>query len=289
MYTSLVASPGKIFFAAEVRWTALVAVLACGFSGCTQNPYYAAPGSAAWQMSPNPAGTVTGDAKVTELNRRVQLLDDNNRQLHTQLAQSEQQAEVYKDEAELLRNQLASMSQQLESSRQLTQNAESRVRGMQASTQLRGGAVIRPNTGLSLQATQLNLPGLEVIPDQDKLRVRIPADQLFQPGTAILLPQASGVIAPVASQLLAVFPRQRMSVEAYTDNTSGFAGASATSLQLTSAQASAIVDMMTRSGLVAGQLSAVAQGSSRPLGSNETPVGRSGNRRIEIVIYPESN
>ena len=266
----------------------VMVIVSIFFTGCTQNPYYAAPGNGAWQMSPAPTGVNELDAKVTELNRRVQLLDDNNRQLHTQLAQSEQKAEVYKDEAELLRQQLASVSQQLESSKQLAQDAESRVRGMQASTQMRGGAVIRPNTGLSLQAGQLSLPGLEVFPDGTQLRIRIPADQLFFPGTAQLQPQAATILDPVASQLLAVFPNQRMAVEAYSDNAAAFGGASATPLQLTSAQASAVVDLMSRSGLSAAQLSAVAQGASRPRSSNETPMGRSGNRRIELVIFPDS-
>lgn len=271
-----------------------MAMLFTAMCGCTQNPYYAAPGSGAWQLSPGPLTSANPtenplEARVTELNRRVQLLDDNNRQLHTQLAQSEQKAEVFKDEAELLREQLASMSEQLDASKLMAQDAESRVRGMQASTQMRGGAVIKPNTSLSLQAAQLSLPGLEIIPEGNQLRIRIPADRLFQPGTALLLPTAQNVIEPVAAQLSAIFARNRIGVEAFADNSSLYNGTNGTPLQLTSAQASALVELMARSsGLDGGQLSAVAQGASRPLGSNETPVGRAENRRIEIIIYPES-
>ncbi len=274
-------------------WIAM-AMLFTAMCGCTQNPYYAAPGSGAWQLSPGPLTSANPtenplEARVTELNRRVQLLDDNNRQLHTQLAQSEQKAEVFKDEAELLREQLASMSEQLDASKLMAQDAESRVRGMQASTQMRGGAVIKPNTSLSLQAAQLRLADLDIIPDGIQRRIRIPADRLFQPGTALLLPTAQNVIEPVAAQLSAIFARNRIGVEAFADNSSLYNGTNGTPLQLTSAQASALVDLMARSsGLDGGQLSAVAQGASRPLGSNETPVGRAENRRIEIIIYPES-
>jgi len=296
MVASSVASNHEMFFRAgfstarlRVFAGSLIAISLFMISGCTQNPYYAAPGSGAWQMSPAPAGANPLDSKVTELNRRVQLLDDNNRQLHTQLAQSEQKAEVYKDEAELLRQQLTSMSQQLEASKQVAQDAESRVRGMQASTQMRGGAVITPNTNLSLQASQLSLPGLEVFPDGNQLRIRIPSDQLFQPGSAQLLPQASSVVDPIASQLVAVFPRQRMSVEAYTDQSYQLGGTSASPLQLTSAQAAAVIGLMSRfNGLDSTRLSAIAQGASQPRGSNETPIGRASNRRVEIVIYPDT-
>ena len=291
MFASRVASQGNQMGRPRAFSITVAGVLfaCCSLAGCTQNPYYTAPGAGAWQVSPGPTGANPLDAKVTELNRRVQLLDDNNRQLHTQLAQSEQKAEVYKDEAALLREQLASVSQQLEASKQVAEDAESRVRGMQASTQMRGGAVITPNTNLSLQAAQLSLPGVEITPEGKALRIRIPADQLFQPGTAQLLPQASTAIDPVAAQLLAVFPRQRIAVEAYTDNSSLFGGVSVTPLQLTSAQASAIVNLMSaRNGMNAAQLSAVAQGASQPRGANDTPIGRAENRRIEIVIYPET-
>lgn len=257
--------------------------------GCTQNPYLAAPGGAAWQASPTSVAVNPADAQIAELNRRVQLLDDNNRQLHTQLAQSEQQTQVYKDEAQLLRTQLADVSQQLETTRMAAKNAESRVRGMQASTQLRGNASIQPNTNLTQQASRLNLGGIPVEQDRDVVRVVISSDSLFQPGTAQLQPQASMVLDPVAAQLRSVYPRQRIGIEAYTDNAQLYGGSVATSHQLTSAQAAAILDLLTRrSGMPPQQLFTVAQGANNPRQSNDTPAGRAVNRRIELVIYPDT-
>jgi chemotaxis protein MotB len=269
---------------------AIAAAVLCAMGGgCSQNPYYAAPGAAAWQVPPGSVAVNPADAQISELSRRVQLLDDNNRQLHTQLAQSEQKAEVYKDEAELLRQQLAGVSQQLEATRMAANAAESRVRGMQASTQLRGGATITPNTNLSQQATRLNLTGVQVEPDGEVIRIVVPSDQLFQPGTAQLQPQSVRTMDPIASQLQSVFPRQRVGIEAYTDNTPIYGGTVATHHQLTSAQAAAILDLLIRrSGLPAQQLFTVAQGSNHPRQPNDTPAGRAANRRVEIVIYPDS-
>lgn len=259
-------------------------------AGCSQNPYYAAPGAAAWQVPPNGQVAVSAnDAQISELSRRVQLLDDNNRQLHTQLAQSEQKTQVYKDESELLRQQLAEVSQQLELTRVAANDAESRVRGMQASAQIRGGTTITPNTGLNQQAARLNLSGVPVEQDGEVIRIIVPSDQLFQSGTAQIQPQAVRTLDPIAAQLRSVFPRQRIGIEAYTDNTPVYGGTVATSHQLTSAQSVAVVDLLTRrSGLPTQQLFTVAQGSNHPRQSNETPAGRAGNRRIEIVIYPDS-
>src|SRR6056297_1640511 len=93
----------------------LSAVLAC--AGCSQNPYLAGGGQSVWQP-PNPGGGLTAvQAQVSELNRRVQLLDDNNRQLTTQLAQREQQAQVYREELKLVRSQLADTASQYEAAR----------------------------------------------------------------------------------------------------------------------------------------------------------------------------
>ena len=256
--------------------------------GCSQNPYLAAPGGAAWQAAPTAVAVNPADAQIAELNRRVQLLDDNNRQLHTQLAQSEQQTQVYRDESQLLRTQLAEISQQLETTRMAAQTAESQVRGIQASTQLRGNASIQANTNLTQQAARLNLGGIPVEQDRDVVRVVISSDSLFQPGTAQVQPQASLVLDPVAAQLRAVFPRQRIGIESYTDNAQLYGGSVATSHQLTSAQAAAVLDFLTRrSGMAPQQLFTVAQGANNPRQSNETPAGRAANRRIELVIYPD--
>ncbi len=268
--------------------TALAMVL---LVGCNQNPYLAAPGGNAWQAPGSPiAGNVSPtDAQIAELTRRVQLLDDNNRQLHTQLAQSEQQAQVYRDELNLVRDQLAATTQQFEATKLAARDAENQVRGMRASTQMRGSATITPNTNLGQLAKSLNLRGVPVRQDGDVVRIVIQSDQLFQPGTAQLLPQASLSLDPIAAQLKSIFPRQKIGIEGYTDNAPLFGGQMSTSHQLASAQAAAVLDMLTRrAGMPPNQLFTVAQGANNPVQSNSSAAGRSANRRIELVIYPET-
>ncbi len=259
--------------------------------GCNQNPYLAAPGSAAWQpaRAPAVAGANPTEAQLAELSRRVQLLDDNNRQLHTQLAQSEQQTQVYRDELRLVRQQLADTAKQFEATKLVARDAETQMRSMQASTQTRGGAAIRANTNLGQLAGRLNLRGVPVRQDGDVIRIVIPADQLFQSGSAQLLPQASLTLDPIAAQLRSVFPKQRIGIEGYTDNAPLFGGQITTSHQLASAQAAAVLDMLTRrAGMPQNQLFTVAQGANNPIQSNASAAGRAANRRVELVIYPET-
>ncbi|MEM9588130.1 MAG: OmpA family protein [Planctomycetota bacterium] len=271
----------------SLRTCVMIVAAACLTTGCQQNPYLAAPGAAAWQ--PNPAQVSPVQAQIAELNRRVQLLDDNNRQLTTQLAQSEQRAQVYQEELQLVRSQLADTASQFESAKLAARNAETRAQSLQASTRLRGGGMIRPNTNLSQLAGRLQLGGLPVLQDGDKVRVVIPADQLFQPGTANLLPQSASILDNVAAQLKSLFPRQRIDIEGHTDTGDLYGGQVATSHQLASAQASAVLDFLQRrSGMQPQQLSIVAHGFNRPRESNATPAGRAANRRIELVIRSES-
>jgi len=55
------------------------------------------------------------------------------------------------------------------------------------------------------------------------------------------------------------------------------------------AQAMAVYDMLTRGGgMPPRQLFVVGHGGSHPLVSNATDAGRARNRRVELVIYPET-
>lgn len=274
--------------------------------GCSQNPYLASSGTnVAWQaqapggyqpgMAPpgvNPAinpNIAPNNAQMAELSRRVQLLDDNNRQLHTQLAQSEQQGQVYRDELDLVRKQLSDTTSRLESTSIAARSAEKRVQGMQASSQIRSNATIRANTNLRQLGTRLNLAGVPVRQDGDVIRIAVPSDQLFQPGSANMHGQAPLTIDPIVAQLRSVFPRQRIGIEGYTDNAPLYGGQAATSHQLASAQAAAVLELMTRrGGMPLNQLFTVAQGANNPRQSNATAAGRAANRRIEIVVYPET-
>lgn len=267
----------------------LSAIASVMISGCSQNPYLANGGASVWQ--PPPAGNqlTAVQSQAAELNRRVQLLDDNNRQLTTQLAQSEQQAQVYRDELNLVRSQLAETAEQYEAARIAASNAQNSAQNFQASAQLRGGATIRANTNLTQLAARLQLGNLQVQPDGEVVRVIVPSDQLFAHGTAQLQPQSSAVLDPIAAQMRSIFPRQRIGIEGYTDNSPMYGGAAGSAHQLTSSQASAVLDVLTRrGGLPTAQLFIVSQGSNNPRGDNSSPAGRAANRRVELVIYPET-
>lgn len=271
------------------RLASLVALACLAAIGCTQSPFPAGPGLPAG----NPWGTAAVapsspyEAQIAELQRRVELLDKDNRQLQTQLAQSEQQSQVYREEVGLIRQQLADTTERLEEARLAANQSQQQFRGLQASTQFRGGATLEANTNLRQIAEALKSSGLPVIYERDAARVLVPADQLFRPGTAQPLPQAAGILTPIATEITRLAPGQRIGIEGFSDDAPLYGGQFTSAHQLTTAQALAVFELLAeRGGISRQQMVTTGHGSGAPRQSNETAAGRSANRRVEIVIYP---
>ncbi len=301
---------------ALVRWAAgsfaarcLLAgsLLLCGTIGCSRNPYapagYPVPGQfpqagVAPGLSPaTGASANTGPASVfaqqqthpqlLDLQRRVVQLDENNRQLTTQIAQSQQQTQAYRERADLLARQLQDATQQNKQLLAASQQYANQARGMQASMNLRGGARLTANNSLANTSGGLQIAGAQVIPDGDLIRIRVPADQLFSPGTAQTNPAASMLLDQVANAITRRFPRQRVAIEGHTDTSPLMGGA--TPFQLAGAQAQAIMNhLVRRNGVPMQQLFVIAHGSNHPLADNQSPTGRAENRRLEFVVYPDT-
>jgi flagellar motor protein MotB len=125
--------------------------------------------------------------------------------------------------------------------------------------------------------------------ENEAIRIRVPSDQLFQRNSAQVMASASALLDPIAVAIRQNFPRQKIGIEGYTDDQELYGGMYGSNHQLSSAQASAVFEHLTRrNGLPAQQLFTLAQGPNYPRGDNATAAGRVANRRIEIVIYPET-
>ena len=125
--------------------------------------------------------------------------------------------------------------------------------------------------------------------DERGLVTRMLDRVLFDSGKAVLRRSAYPVLDRVA-QVLQEIPDQPVGVEGHTDNVpikvSGWADNEALSL----ARAQAVVDyLVTKRGVDAGRLTAIGYGESRPIASNDTTAGRQKNRRVELIILPQSS
>ncbi len=263
-------------------WLLVLAVLAV--TGCGQNPF----------LSPQPQAGVPSQqapyaSQVQELQRRIAELDTSNRDLNTQLAQAEQQVKIYHDQSDLLRKQLADTAQQCKQAQLAQQQAGKQVQALEASVRKGGGAIITANNSIRKSLAVVDISGVEVRQQQDVIRIELPADQLFQRGTPQLLPTAAPILDKVADAIARNYPRQRVAIEGHTDSGPVFSGRATTSHQLSAYQALAVFDLLTRRNHVpAKQLFVQGMGANYPRASNATDAGRTRNRRIELVIYPET-
>ncbi len=214
------------------------------------------------------------------------------------LAQSREQSTLLKEEVDALRQQLASTSSQLAAARQAGGTGIMPPSSPAADAFARGAAgpqaaaVAKPTIGpADMQAAmgQLNLSDGQARFDGGVVRIEIPSDRLFEGSTAALLPGGAATLSQVASELARVYPNHFIGIEGHLDSEPLPAGAQLPPHQLTAARAAAVFDFFTsRTSLPGRQLFLVAHGPNHPVVSNATAAGRSRNRRIELVVYPET-
>lgn len=125
--------------------------------------------------------------------------------------------------------------------------------------------------------------------DERGLVTRMLDRVLFDSGKAELRRSAHGVLGKVAKVLQEV-PEQPIRVEGHTDDVpikySGWADNRALSL----ARANAVVEhLVQQHGIDPSRLSAEGFGEARPIAPNDTAAGRRENRRVEIIILPQSS
>ncbi len=224
-----------------------------------------------------------------EYQRRADNLDVNNRELHTQLAQSQREVQLLKDEVGLLRNRLGETVDLLAEAQLSQEDSDQRWKSLQTSTQRRGGAVITANSSLQQDLPRLNLPGVEVRQDGDVIRIEISTDRIFLSRSATLHQNSLGILNPIAELLQEKYPRQRIGIEGHSDNRDVLSTQWRSQHQFTLAQAGAVFDQFTtRYRISSSQLFVLGHGANHPRVSNATSAGQTKNRRIEVVIYPET-
>lgn len=262
-----------------------MAVALCA-AGCKQGPFQPAATQAnSPTVFQQQAQNLT--SQVQDLNRRVGQLDLNNADLHRQLAQSEQQRQTSQEQVALLQRQLGEMATRLKDTQVAKQEVDKQVGALQASTRLRGGAAITANNSVRQSLATVAIPGLDIRQDGEVIRIEIPGDKLFLPGSAQLQTDGYRILDEVAAVVQRSYPRQRVVVEGHTDDSLG--GNPTAAHMLTSAQAQAVFQQLIQRGrLPARQLSVLALGENHPLVSNGTAAGKAKNRRIELVVYPDT-
>jgi flagellar motor protein MotB len=226
--------------------------------------------------------------RIDTVRQQAQLLDRDNRDLNARLAQSSQRVQVLEDQVDLLQQRLEETTVQLADARRSTQRASERLAAIQANSRGRGPATITANNSVLDRLTAVTVPGVDIRQDFDQVRIALPADELFVPGTATLREGADTVLGQAADVLLKYYPQQIIGVEAHTDGTLAPGTLWRNEHQMSAAQAMTVFEQLTqRFRLDPRQLFVIGHGSNHP--RQQTPAAgfEAINRRVELVVYPE--
>ncbi len=102
---------------------------------------------------------------------------------------------------------------------------------------------------------------------------------LFDTDSARLKPESAPVLKQVAAGLTKN-PNLKLEIDGYTDSV----GNPAHNIDLSKRRAQAVQSVLvTQFGIDASRLTANGFGEAKPIGSNDTPDGRAGNRRVEFI------
>ncbi|MEF8816112.1 MAG: OmpA family protein [Salinibacter sp.] len=118
----------------------------------------------------------------------------------------------------------------------------------------------------------------------------LPADSLFEPGTATLTAAGEGRLQATIEHLERTYPSRSMQVEGHADDTplsEQMQERFASNWELSAARATAVVRyLIAHSILDPAQFAALAYGATDPAASNATAQGRRRNRRVRIAVLP---
>jgi outer membrane protein OmpA-like peptidoglycan-associated protein len=149
------------------------------------------------------------------------------------------------------------------------------------------GSIAGAAIGASLDRQQRELEqslggsGATVVNAGNQLVVTLPEAITFDTGSSTVHPDYVDEVALVARSLRDN-PNSTVQVIGHTDDV----GATAYNQALSERRAAAVATILTSNGVETWRVQPVGRGYHQPVASNDTPGGRSQNRRVEVVITP---
>lgn len=139
------------------------------------------------------------------------------------------------------------------------------------------------NTGMAAIKQELERHRLNVKLDARGVVVSLPQALLFPPGEDRINAEALATVSAIG-EVLAKIPNN-VSLVGHADAVPIHNRRFSNNWELASARGLRLLQLLsTRHGIAESRLSVESYGSNAPKGTNDTPDGRAGNRRVEIVI-----
>jgi flagellar motor protein MotB len=268
---------------------AALALWVLAAAGCNSGGYAFAPAGQPAPVTLTPQQQTALAQQTQQYQQRAASLDRSNQELESLLAQSRQQTQLLEEQVRATQTQLRDTTDRLAAVQSDNDLLRNRTSALAASVQTRNQAEIRANNTLLRGLQVSSMPGINVRQDGDVIRIELPGDQLFNPGTAQPKLGADALLRSIAADLSQNYPQQLIGIEGHTDGSPMTSPQYPTDQHLAVAQAMAVYDGLTKiGGMPPRQIFVVGHGATHPIVSNATDAGRARNRRIEVVVYPET-
>ncbi len=132
--------------------------------------------------------------------------------------------------------------------------------------------------------TSLENTGVSVSREGDQIRLIMPGNITFASGNA----QVQEAFHPVLNSVVTVlreYDKTIVEVQGFTDST----GSLSLNMNLSQNRAQAVASYLETGGILHQRFIVVGKGPANPIASNESPEGRSQNRRVEIRLQAIEN
>jgi chemotaxis protein MotB len=120
--------------------------------------------------------------------------------------------------------------------------------------------------------------------------IKLPGHILFESGSARIDDNGRQTLSRLADAL-ASFPRHTISIEGHSDSlpiATAYQYLYPTNWELSAARASAAVQVLSELGIETRRMQAVGRADTQPVANESDEASRRLNRRIEILLYPDS-
>ncbi|MEO8590012.1 MAG: OmpA family protein [Flavobacteriales bacterium] len=221
------------------------------------------------------------------LEARIAGLESSNQHLQTQVG------DLSNTNAALLNSvgQMATLSHQesanLERSLEQIREQDLRIRSLHDALSKKDSVTLALVVSLKSSLGNLNDTDVVVNVEKSVVFISLSDKMLFSSGSSQLSQRARDVLAKVATVVNAK-PEMELLVEGHTDNVPISRDCFKDNWDLSASRATTIARVLQSEFNVApSRITAGARSEYVPLASNDTPEGRSTNRRIRIVILPK--
>ncbi len=235
-------------------------ILSLVFTSCVSNKKFAASEARADQLQKDKANTLS---QLNDCNTQVKNLKEANA---------------------LAQNDLKALS--TESNMTIADQAQ-RLKNLQDIIQSQRGVMTNLKNSISDALMNYNADELTVYIKDGNVYVSLAEKLLFKSGSDLVNPKGKEALKSLANVINNTKDITVM-IEGHTDNVPIKTSQFEDNWDLSAARATSIVRILTKDyGFDPNRITASGKGEFHPVTTNETPEGRAGNRRTEIILAPD--